>query len=118
MGTWGIRATQCDSALDWLEAVWQRTGLVAELAKGLTADVHEHPDQIRIAAYFVERLGQAGLLLDHQSDILATEASSQLKRIVDEGVVTNPAMVGDIRSQMRSLDNIRRGRSEAGIRRF
>jgi len=103
MGSWGFSPLQNDAALDWLQQLFDESGLGSSIEASLNLNLHEYPDEIRVAAAFVNQLTSAGLWPHHSRAQFIELAILRLQQLLADKVFINANFVAEIRNELRGL---------------
>ena len=106
MGAWGIEPTANDSAADWLEHLFDALPLARYVEESLHGDPQLDIDEIRIAAYLVCTLSEAGLWPHEQTQRQVPLAVSKLESALMQRVFRNPHLIAAVRNEVRRLQSV------------
>jgi hypothetical protein len=105
MGIWGTGPVENDPAADWVESLFQYTGLADHLLETLNGSIEESHQEIRAAAHTVQILSEADIWPTETKVKMRSLAAHRLEQILDSRALTNPALTSQIRKEVGQLTN-------------
>ena len=93
MGAWGLEPWANDAAADWLQQMFDVTGLAQRVEEALELPVEDHADEIRVAVYVLLQLSESYVWpADSRKRCLET-ADTRLSEILTNGKFTNTRLL-------------------------
>ena len=103
MGIWGHKPTENDRAADWVDGLFESTGIGPHIAETLNHNVEDHADEIRVAAHLVQVLDDSDLWESETKQKMRSLAATRLKDVLEKQVFSNPGLIKEIRSELSQL---------------
>ena len=96
MGAWGLEPWANDAAADWLQQMFEITGIAQQIEEALSLPVEDHADEIRVAVYVLMQLSESYVWPAENRRRCLEAADARLSEILTSGTFTNPRLLAAI----------------------